>query len=74
MHRHRPRSTVILAITLLSILGGCISSESSRYERKLGLVVAPDSAANPAVAIAFKLDKHGQTTVMSVVRDEDEDK
>jgi len=74
MQRSRPRTTILVltgaVICLVGAVGGCVTSEASRYERKLDSVVAADSAATPAVAIAFSLDEHGQPTVMAVVRDE----
>ena len=74
MQRYRPRSTILalmgVVIPLLGGIGGCVTSECSRYERKLDSTVASDSAATPAVAIAFSLDEHGQPTVLAVVRDE----
>ena len=76
MQRYRLRSTfgtglICVVLCLGAAVGGCVTSECSRYERKLDSTVAADTAAAPAVAIAFSLDEHGQPTVMAVVRDDE---
>jgi hypothetical protein len=44
-------------------LGGCITSEASRYEEKLTSVVKPQFQANDEVAAAFGLQPVDQPTV-----------
>ena len=49
-----PAAAMLLSTVVLT---GCVTSQSSRYERQLSAVVKPAGQPSPAVAQAFGLDE-----------------
>jgi hypothetical protein len=66
------RSIAFACVTLAALLqAGCITSESSKYERQLSSIVTADFQPNRDVAVAFNLAADGQLHVpVTAVRDD----
>jgi len=67
--RYHTRAAAGLCLSA-GLLTGCVSSEASRYERKLTEVIKADEHPSAAVSLAFGLDETAKTQVaVTAVRD-----
>lgn len=67
--RYKTMAAAGLCLTA-ALLTGCISSEASRYERKLTSVIKADEHPSPAVSLAFGLDDSAKPHVaVTAIRD-----
>jgi hypothetical protein len=66
----RPKRLILIAaVATALLLGGCISSQASLYERQLSAVIRADDGADENVAMAFGL-KPRQPVAVTAIRDE----